>query len=470
MAILILVGKESPPLQESLMTIKSNIKAILLMAGTGERFGSATPKQFHRLAGKKVYLYTLETFLNSHLFEEIILVCPTSWIEQVKEDLAHYSEAPVRIIAGGNTRQESSLSGLHACGKSTRIVVIHDAVRPFVSKEILEENISGAIKHRAVDTCIPSADTLVYAPNTLQIADIPCRAEYLRGQTPQSFDYSLILDAHMQAKRFGSYNHSDDCALIMRLGCCVHVVMGSEENIKITSELDLFLAEQILRLKNIPSSTLDAHHSLQGKRIAVTGGTGGIGRALCSLLEAEGAIPIVLSRSAQYYPVDLTSYENTRVIFDQIHQDVGPLDGLINSIGLLKNKQLDQLTHDDINSLISTNLTGVIYSCKCAYLKKGAHIINIASSSYSRGRKNMAIYSSVKAALVNFSQGLAEEREDLLVNVLVPQRTHTPMRTHNFPDEDPSTLLHPDEVAKEIVALLKAKSTTGSIIEVRKKF
>ena len=261
------------------------------MGGTGVRFGSETPKQFHRLAGKKVYLYTLEAFLQSGLFEEILLVCPAQWMEEVKRDIASYPPL-ITLIAGGKTRQESSLNGLLACGGSTEIVVIHDAVRPFISQQILRDNVAGAIQHRAVDTCIPSADTLVFAPNNYQIADIPNRSEYLRGQTPQSFAYSLILEAHLKADIQSS---SDDCSLVLKLGHPVHIVQGSEENIKITSSLDLYIAEQMLRLRTttaLPSS------SLVGKRIAITGGTGGIGQELCRLLKEEGAIPIPLSRSS----------------------------------------------------------------------------------------------------------------------------------------------------------------------------
>lgn len=435
------------------------------MGGTGIRFGSDIPKQFHRLAGKKVYLHTLETFLESKLFEEIILVCPQLWLEEVKKDTAPYSS--ISVVEGGSTRQESSLKGLLACGSYTEIVVIHDAVRPFLSLEILKQNVDGAIHYRAVDTCIPSADTLVYAPEKNQIADIPARANYLRGQTPQSFAYPLILNAHLKAKEDRIINSSDDCSLVLRLGHPVHVVMGSEENIKITSELDLFLAEQLLRLRHAPSYRGD--HSLAGKRIAVTGGTGGIGKELCRLLEEEGAIPIVLSRSSENYKADLTSFSSASTVFDKILEDHGPLDGLVNSIGLLKTGQLDQLSGQEIDLLIATNLMGVVYSCKCAHLKDGAHIINIASSSYARGRKNYAIYASAKAAVVNFTQGLSEERPDLFVNALVPQRTLTTMRLDNFPDEDPATLLNPQDVAKEILSLLKQRTLTGTIVEVRKK-
>lgn len=450
-------------------TKKNTVKAILLIGGTGQRFGSEIPKQFHRLAGKKVYLHTLEAFLAANLFEEIILVCPTTWIEQVKKEMAAYSFTKIKVIQGGATRQESSLMGLQACGEDTQIVVIHDGVRPFVSRTILKENVVKAIQHKAVDTCIPSADTLVHTSNKEKIESIPNRSEYLRGQTPQSFDYFLILQAHLKAKEERVYNHSDDCSLILKIGHPVHIVMGSEENIKITSELDLLLAEQILRLKNFSSSSLLEKNCLSGKRFVITGGTGGIGAVLCSLLKEEGAIPIPLSRSSPIYSVDLTSYSNTCAVFDKILHDHGPLDGLINSIGLLKTKQLDQLSFEEINLLIATNLTGVIYSCKCAHLKEGAHIINIASSSYVRGRKNYAIYSSAKAAVVNFTQGMAEERQDLFINALVPQRTNTAMRLENFPDENPATLLDPKEVAGEILGLLRQNSMTGTVIEVKKR-
>jgi ribitol-5-phosphate 2-dehydrogenase (NADP+) / D-ribitol-5-phosphate cytidylyltransferase len=447
---------------------KKGIKAILLMGGTGVRFGSEVPKQFHRLAGKKVYQHTLEAFLETDLFDEIILVCPTSWMEQVKEDIAGYACTSIRVIQGGASRQESSFKGLQSCDPSTQAVVIHDAVRPFVSGAILKENVSKALQYRAVDTCIPSADTLVHSLNKEQIDTIPHRSEYLRGQTPQSFDYSLILKAHLKAQEEGILNHSDDCSLVLNAGHAVHIVMGSEENIKITSELDLFLSEQILRLRHSSPLALSKLGCLTGKRIAVTGGTGGIGSALCTLLEEEGAIPIPLSRSSPDYSVDLTSYHATRTAFDQILQDHGPLDGLINSIGLLKTKQLDRLSPEEIDLLVATNLTSVIYSCRCVHLKRGAHIINIASSSYVRGRKNYAIYASAKAAVVNFTQGLAEERGDLFINALVPQRTNTPMRLDNFPNEHPSTLLDPKEVAKEILNLLKQNSFTGTIVEVKK--
>lgn len=219
----------------------NGIKGILLMAGKGLRFGKEFPKQFQPLGSKKVYQWTLEKFLDSKLFEEIILVCAPDWISQVQQEIQMY--ANIRLVEGGNTRQESSYQGLLACGAKTTHVVIHDAVRPFVSNRILKENIAGAKKFGAIDTCIPSADTIVHTPDQKIIGAIPPRKEFMRGQTPQSFAYPLILEAHRKTTRT---NASDDCSLVCELGKPVHIVLGEEENLKITSPLDLLLAESLL--------------------------------------------------------------------------------------------------------------------------------------------------------------------------------------------------------------------------------
>jgi len=208
------------------------------MAGEGLRFEDPIPKQFHLLHGKKVYLWTLQVFLDSNLFEEIILATSPDKCEEVKQEVGDLA----RVIPGGKTRQESSLLALNACGPDTEIVVIHDSVRPFVTKEILKQNIDSARKFKAVDTCIPMTDTLVHAPDHEKIQTIPPRTEYYQGQTPQSFSYPLILDAHEKAK---IRDATDDCQLVLDQGKPVHLVRGAKENFKITSQFDLKKASNI---------------------------------------------------------------------------------------------------------------------------------------------------------------------------------------------------------------------------------
>src|SRR5262249_3945947 len=157
----------------------------------------------------------------------------------------------------------------------------------------------------AADTCIASADTLVQSSSGVEIEKIPLRSSYFRGQTPQSFDYVLILKAHQASVH---NNASDDCALVLELGHPVHIVEGSERNIKITTELDLFLADQLIRMEKLHLPAIEKN--LAGKRYAITGGTGGIGTALAALLRQEGAVPLLISRSSEDYPCDLSTYEN----------------------------------------------------------------------------------------------------------------------------------------------------------------
>lgn len=203
--------------------------AILLLGGKGSRFATSLPKQFQRLGEKKVYEHPLSTFQSVNLFDEILVVSP--------------EDSPLPgTVSGGATRQSSSYKGLLALHKDTDYVVIHDGVRPFVTEEMIKNHVEKVQKYKAVNTCIPSPDAI----NLVQedsIVSIVKRGEALRGQTPQSFAYPLILEAHKKTKQL---NACCDCSLILELGHPVHMVMGSERNFKITSQQDLAFAEFLL--------------------------------------------------------------------------------------------------------------------------------------------------------------------------------------------------------------------------------
>jgi len=216
--------------------METGFTGIILMGGSGERLGGGIPKQFRDLGGKKTYLHALQTFLDSSLFDEVILVCHPDWIAQV------HQETSARVVPGGKTRQESSLLGLRACLPKTRYVIIHDAVRPFVSENILRANVEAVIASNAANTCISSADTIVHATLPGTIDKIPPRKEFLRGQTPQSFSYRLILEAHEATSRKDT---SDDCCLVLDLNHPVTIVPGEEQNFKITTHWDWRIAEMV---------------------------------------------------------------------------------------------------------------------------------------------------------------------------------------------------------------------------------
>ena len=424
------------------------------MAGAGARFGSPIPKQFHRLAGRPIFLYALDTLRNSRLFGEILLVCHPDWI-----DTARNLAPDVSIVAGGATRQESSYLGLKALRSRPELVLIHDAVRPFLTETIVKENLAKAAEFGAADTCIPTADTIVYtSEDNAFIESIPLRRRCLRGQTPQTFRTQLILEAHEAAILRGERDSTDDCRLVR---APIAIVAGTEENIKVTSDLDLLQAEQLMRLRRA-APALFSTGSLQGKTFAVVGGTGGIGRAIVEALEREGAKALSLSRTAPN-PIDLLHPATIEKAF----REAGTLSGLINCAGYLLVKPLEQLSLTEIEELLAVNLSGLILSCRHAQILLGGHIINIASSAYSRGRKDSSIYSSAKAAVVNFTQALAEERPDLHIHTVIPPRTNTPMRTKNFPNDNVQELIEPSAVAHSVIALLKDSASTGGLVEVR---
>lgn len=203
------------------------VGALLLMAGTGVRFGA--PKQFAQLGGVPLYEHAYRSLKNSGFIDEIALVVPPG---------TTISDRPT--VIGGTTRQASSENGIAYLYKHVDLILIHDGVRPFLSQRIIEQNLAKALEVGAADTCIPSADTLVHAPGGIIITSIPRRADYLRGQTPQTFRAELIHRAHQQTLET---NATDDCQLVLELGAPVAVVQGDPLNLKITTPLDLKIAE-----------------------------------------------------------------------------------------------------------------------------------------------------------------------------------------------------------------------------------
>jgi len=209
--------------------------AILLIAGQGTRFKTTTPKQFLQLAGRPLYQHSLDALIASQVFDEIIVVVPPGYSLKIDG---------VKIVTGGATRQQSAYRGLKACSPKTEYVLIHDGARPFLTVEMIHAALNGAHKHGAINTCIPSSDTLIYSPDGETIESIPKRAYLYRGQTPQAFAYPLIVKAHESANGDGA---TDDCQLVSNIGHKVHIVQGIPENIKVTNPIDMAIAEALMK-------------------------------------------------------------------------------------------------------------------------------------------------------------------------------------------------------------------------------
>ncbi len=226
------------------------VSAVLLLGGRGKRFDPEKPKQFFLLQEKPLFLYPLKIFLESNLFQEILLVIPKGCFSEVKSWIYPYQDQ-IKLVEGGKTRQASSYQALLSCNPSTEYVVIHDAARPFLSFKILQENVRAVQKHKAVNTCIPAKSTITYSKKEKAfIENIPPRDQCFEGQTPQSFSYSLIRKAHEIALAKDIQDATDDCQLVLPLHP-IKIALGRENNFKITTKQDLHFAQFLLEEKKL---------------------------------------------------------------------------------------------------------------------------------------------------------------------------------------------------------------------------
>jgi 2-C-methyl-D-erythritol 4-phosphate cytidylyltransferase len=220
----------------------SVVSVIIVAAGEGKRFGGA--KQFARLRDKAVLDWSLEKFELHQRVSEIILVLKE---EKDKERyLIRYKKLSA-VVKGGEKRQDSVMAGFNQVEpEKGKIVLVHDAVRPLVEKDLISRVIEGAKEQGAVIPAIPLEDTVKRVAGE-KVVDTTERSSLFRIQTPQGFLYSILKKALKRAKEDGFYG-TDEASLVERLGQSVFVVKGDEKNIKITSQEDLKIAEAFLEI------------------------------------------------------------------------------------------------------------------------------------------------------------------------------------------------------------------------------
>lgn len=223
--------------------------AIVVAGGAGLRMGSNVPKQFLKIADKPIMWWTLQRLAESGLFCEIVLVLPKGWLSRADELLTGLA-LEARVAEGGPRRQVSVNNGLKLVDEDVDIVLVHDAVRPFVKKETLQAVISAAHENGASTAAMPAKETVGLSLDGETLSEIPDRSKLWHIQTPQAFRRKLLIDAHKESEGTGTFA-TDDCALVMRSGVKPTLVHGSEANIKITSPLDLVIAEHLASSKNL---------------------------------------------------------------------------------------------------------------------------------------------------------------------------------------------------------------------------
>jgi 2-C-methyl-D-erythritol 4-phosphate cytidylyltransferase len=226
----------------------SRIAAILPAAGLGTRMGAETPKQFLELEGTPIVVHSVRRIASCPLVTDIIVATRADVVAWLDERLqAEKLKQTVRVIRGGDSRQESVAQALAQVADDTEIVLVHDAVRPFVTAEQIARVIEEARRCQAAILGIPAMDTVKEVKRAslpedvaLIIGTIP-RERIVLAQTPQAFAAKLLKEAFARAQADG-VNASDEAGLVERIGHDVHVVLGSERNMKITKPADMDLA------------------------------------------------------------------------------------------------------------------------------------------------------------------------------------------------------------------------------------
>ncbi len=222
------------------------VSAIIVAAGSGNRLGGEVPKQFQLLRGKPILCHTLQVFEHCDLIENIVVVASEEWLGYVSQQMVdRFAISKIKkVVTGGKQRQDSVFAGLQALKGEAEIVAVHDGVRPFITDDKLKEVIDAALKFGAAILAVPPRDTIKIEKSGF-VEKTPSRDKLWCVQTPQVFKFDLIYNAYVKAFEHGIY-HTDDSALVERLGWQVKIVEGEQENIKITVPFDLKIAESIL--------------------------------------------------------------------------------------------------------------------------------------------------------------------------------------------------------------------------------
>lgn len=209
------------------------VVAIIAAGGQGKRMGQ--PKQMLPLAGKPMLSWTIEAFRSVPGVNQIIVATN-------RDNLGMVSALNVTVVEGGKERQDSVLNALDLVPKETDIVLVHDGARPLVTRDIIETCIKEAGSFGAAVAGVPVKDTLKKVGDDSIILETKDRSGLWQVQTPQAFKYEIITRAYKNAK----LKATDDSKLVEDLGIKVKMVMGNNENIKITTPEDLKIAEIIL--------------------------------------------------------------------------------------------------------------------------------------------------------------------------------------------------------------------------------
>ena len=234
------------------------IFAAVFAGGVGSRMGNSdTPKQYLELGSKPIIIHTIEKFFINEKIDEIIVLCPKPWVAHTRSLVAKFipEGKKISVIQGGDSRNgtlENAIKFIEENYETDEdtVIVTHDAVRPFLTHRMIDENVDAALKYGACDTVIPATDTIVESENGSIISCIPDRKKMYQGQTPQSFRLKELEKVLASLTEEEKAILTDACKIFSIKNKDVYMVNGEVFNIKITYPYDLKVAQTLLKGKD----------------------------------------------------------------------------------------------------------------------------------------------------------------------------------------------------------------------------
>jgi 2-C-methyl-D-erythritol 4-phosphate cytidylyltransferase len=227
--------------------------ALVIAGGSGQRMNQDIPKQFINVHDKPVIIYTLEAFQKHPDIDAIQVVCLEGWREILNAYAKQFNITKLNgIVAGGKNGQSSIRNGIYAIREkySTEdLVLVHDAIRPMVSAEIISDNIAKCGLYGSAVTAIPCAEAMLETEDKALSSSIYDRDKLMRTQTPQAFPLGKLLWAHEEGPKKGLINSTASCTLMIELGQTIYFSIGSEKNIKLTTTDDIEIFKSLLTTK-----------------------------------------------------------------------------------------------------------------------------------------------------------------------------------------------------------------------------
>lgn len=228
------------------------VVAAILAGGSGSRMGAAAPKQYLQLGNEPILVHSVRAFLQHPQVDRVCVVVPAAYTTETEELLsAHFKkDKPLCVIEGGANRSLSLLqAAVHfsAVCPSESVFLTHDAVRPFVTKRMIDDSIEACRRYGAVGTVVPAVDTILLSGDGAFIDRVPPRSSVFHAQTPQTFALGKLTHLLQTATEEQLACFTDGCSVFLAAGLPVYMVQGEAYNIKITYPDDLTRGEEILK-------------------------------------------------------------------------------------------------------------------------------------------------------------------------------------------------------------------------------